>query len=246
MIIIKPYIFKRFTDIIFGFSTKIKNRNEDFYNFNLSLNIGDNEEIVKKNRRDFFNELGLANENNAYQKQVHGSRIQIISEGGYCGESDAMITDKQAIGLAISTADCTGIFIYDFEQKVIAAVHSGWRGTSKKILEKTLEVLFKKFNCKPANMICYLSPSISQVNYEVGEEVIIHFDKKYFKQKGSNFLLDISSCNYDTLLNYEIKPFNIQKSKLCSFGYESLLHSYRRDGEKSGRALGVIAMRNSE
>ena len=222
------------------------NNNADTNNFNMSFNVGDDRESVNKNRSAFFNELGLNNENVAFQKQVHGDGIKIISEGGNCGESDAMITSETGLGLGISSADCTAIFIYDTKNKIIAAVHSGWRGTSKKILEKTLSKLINEFKCNPENMICYLSPSISQINYEVGQEVAEYFDDKYLIPKNGKFLLDVASCNYDMLIKSGVKTNNIQKSKLCSYGYKTLLHSYRRDGEKSGRALGVISIRNPE
>jgi len=246
MLIIKPYIFKRFPEIIFGFSTMTGNNNADANKFNMSFNVGDDRELVSKNRSTFFKELGLNSENITYQKQVHGDGIKFISEGGNCGESDAMITSKPGLGLAISSADCTAIFIYDTKNKIIAAVHSGWRGTSKKILEKTLSRLIKEYKCNPEDMICYLSPSISQINYEIGQEVAEYFDDKYLIPKNGKFLLDVSSSNYDMLIKHGVNTNNIQKSKLCSYGYKTLLHSYRRDGEKSGRALGIISIRNSE
>ena len=95
-------------------------------------------------------------------------------------------------------------------------------------------------------MICYLSPSISAINYEVGIEVAEQFDLNYLIQKNEKYLLDIPKINEDILLNYGVNPHNIQVSNLCSYEYLSILHSYRRDGKKSGRALGIIAMRGSE
>ncbi len=47
------------------------------------------------------------------------------------------------------------------------------------------------------------------------------------------------------LIEEGVKRTNIQVSGLCSYEYENLLHSYRRDGQKSGRALGVIAMKEN-
>ena len=58
------------------------------------------------------------------------------------------------------------------------------------------------------------------------------------------YYLDLKTANYDMMIEHEINPNQIQVSRLCSFGYSSLLHSYRRDGKNSGRALGVIFMRD--
>ncbi len=243
MLIINPYIFKQFPEITFGFSTKVGLQRKKPYYFNMSYSVGDDPKNITENRKIFFNKLGLDKESVAYQKQVHGYKISIVDSGGACGTSDAMITDKNNIGLAISTADCCAVFIYDPVKKVLAGVHSGWRGTSKEILLKVLQTLSNEFDSAPGDLICYLSPSISAANYEVGAEVAEQFDLNYLKQKNGKYLLDIPKINEDLLLNYGVIPQNIQVSNLCSYEYSSILHSYRRDGKKSGRALGVIAMR---
>lgn len=242
MMIINPYIFKQIPNITYGFSTKIVLNREAPYYFNLSYSVSDDSNIVDENRKYFFNQLGLSIDSVAYQKQVHGDEINIVNSGGNCGESDAMITRKKGIGLAISTADCCAIFIFDAVKHVIAGVHSGWRGTSKRILAKVLKILFDEFGSEPENLICYLSPSISKANYSVGPEVAQLFDLRYIMPVGNNFLLDISKINYDILLYSGVKPQNIQLSNLCSYEYSSILHSYRRDGKKSGRSLAVIVM----
>ena len=113
MQIIKSSLFQKFPEIIFGLSTKTGlNRTEPFY-FNMSLTVGDDPETVRENREAFYNELGLTTERIAIQKQIHSDIVTIVGESGLIGESDAMITAQKGIGLAISTADCTPIFIYD-------------------------------------------------------------------------------------------------------------------------------------
>ncbi len=242
MLVLKSQVFKKYPEIIFGFSTKIGAERKAPFFFNLSNSVCDEKIIVDENRSLFFNSVGLDIKNVAIQKQIHGDKISYVSKGGVCGESDAMITDKKNLGLAISTADCAAIFLYDRKRKIIAAVHSGWRGTNKKILLKTLQTLSNAFQSNPKNISAYIAPSISQKNYEVGEEVANHFDKKYLIPSGKKYLLDVANVNYDILLNFGIKNSNIQISSLCSFEMKELLHSYRRDGQQSGRAFGIIAM----
>jgi len=214
-----------------------------FY-FNLSLSVGDIVENAKENRKAFFAELGLSEEKVAIQKQTHNDIVRYVTNGGIVGESDAMITDKKNLGLAIGVADCTPIFIYDSENKVVAAVHSGWRGTEKRILEKTIMKLKDEFNSKPEKLVAYIGPSISQKNYEVGQEVTGLFDDKYKIKKGEKYLLDVAFVNYDMLINSGLQKGNIEKSNLCTYEEKDLLHSFRRDGQKSGRSMGVIAIRD--
>lgn len=243
MLILKPHIFKSYPEIIFGFSPRFANDCKLPFYFNLSFTVGDDKDTVNKNREEFFNCLGLSTKSVSYQHQIHEDSVSIIDEGGYCGESDALITTKKELGLAISTADCTPIFIYDRVKKIIAAVHSGWRGTEKKILNKTIDKLKTEFNSTVTDMIVYIGPSISQVNYEVGIEVAEKFDSKYSVKNKDKFLLDVAGINYDLLVNAGVKKSNIQQSKLCSFEMSELCHSYRRDGKNSGRSFGLIAMK---
>jgi YfiH family protein len=243
MVILKSLLLNQFPEIIFGFSTKIWNNDQPPFYFNLSLSVGDNEEKVKRNRENFFNMLGLGLERIVFQKQIHSDIIKYVDSPGYSGEGDSLITDKSNIGLTISVADCIPVFIYDRINKVIAAIHSGWRGTQKQILSKTLEKMKNDFNSKSENLYIYLGPSISQHNYEVSEEVACLFDSRYLIPQKDKFLLDIRKINYDMLIRYCISPAQIQISNLCTFEAKNLLHSFRRDGALSGRSFGVIALK---
>lgn len=245
MVILQPHIFHQFPEIIFGFSTKYGDDYVPPFYFNLSLTVDDDREKVINRRKYFFSSLGLSQEKTAFQKQLHGDGITLVTKPGNTGESDALITNIKGIALSISTADCTAVFIYDTKRNIIAAVHSGWRGTHKRIVEKTVKKLTSDFGSDPKDMFAYLAPSISMVNYEVGGEVAELFDSKYLVQRGDKFLLDVSAANYDMLLNEEIPYYQIQRSNLCSFEYDELFHSFRRDGKHSGRALGIIAMKET-
>ncbi|HEX3072754.1 MAG TPA: peptidoglycan editing factor PgeF [Ignavibacteriales bacterium] len=243
MVIIKPAIYNRFPEIVFGMNAKVHGQSEPPYYFNTSHSVGDNDETVNNNRRELYGNIGLSEKSMALQKQIHSDIITYLDKPGMYGESDALITDKPGIGLAISTADCAPVFLYDSKQKVIAAVHSGWRGTQQKITAKALNKLISEFSGSPENIYVYIGPSISGKNYEVGEEVAARFDPKYSVPSNGKFLLDVKSANFDMLITNGIPRKNIQVSALCSYELKGLLHSYRRDGLKSGRSFGIIALR---
>ncbi len=244
MIILKSAVFNRFNNIIFGISTKRWNGETAPYFFNLSLSIGDDESKVMKNREVFFASLGLNYNQIAFQKQTHSDIVTYIDKPGFSGESDAIMTDKKNIGLAVSVADCTPVFIYEKENHFIAGVHSGWRGSQKQILRITIEKMINEYNCKPGNFFIYIGPSISQKNYEVGKEVAVQFDSKYILKKDGKFFLDVKEVNHDILKSFDIPNNQIQVSNLCTYGMKDFLHSYRGDKEISGRAYGVIALKD--
>ncbi len=233
-----------FHDLIYGMSTKIGLGREAPFYFNMSLSVGDNPDIVKENRIAFFSKLGLNPGKVAIQKQIHSDIVTVIDSPELnVGESDAMVTNQKGIALAVSTADCAPVMIYDIENKVIAAVHSGWQGTLKQITLKTLEVMRERFGSQPENMAAYIGPSISQKNYEVGPEFKNMFDAKYLLTKNGKLYLDVKKANFDMLIKSGIKESHIQVSNMCSYAEKDILHSYRRDGKKSGRAFAVIALK---
>ncbi|MGE5435681.1 MAG: peptidoglycan editing factor PgeF [Syntrophothermus sp.] len=242
MIILKSAIFNKYSNVIFGFSTKAGENGAPYY-FNVSSSVGDDPENVNANRKKYYEGLGLTNDNICYQKQIHSAVVTYVDKPGHCGESDAMITDKPNLGLAISTADCTPVFVYDKIKKVIAGIHSGWKGTQLNIITAALNELKDKFNSNPEDLIVYIGPSISQEKYEVGKEFTEIFDAKFINEINNKFYLNVSGINYKRILDFGIPKENVQYSTLCSYDLKNLLHSYRRDGLKSGRSFGIIAMK---
>lgn len=243
MQIIESQLFKCFPDIVFGLSTRNGLTNNSIFHFNLSLTVGDDPDIVNKNREAFFNELGFTSSQITIQKQIHSEIVTIVEKPGIIAESDGMITNKKNLGLAISTADCVPIFVFDKTNKVIAAIHSGWRGTQKQILKKSLNILTEKFHSNPQDLIVYVGPSISQSNYEVGAEVAEQFGEKYSMRINGKIFLNVVQANLDMISDFNIPEDQIEVSQFCSFEENELFHSYRRDGKLAGRSLGVIAMR---
>jgi polyphenol oxidase len=246
MEIFRSKIFGQFPELIFGISPKTGfNRTAPFF-FNMSLTVGDYEKDVWENRNHFIEELGLQKGQVAFQRQIHSDIVTFIDAPLFAGESDAMITNKKMTGLAVSTADCTPVFIYDKINKVIAGVHAGWRGTEKRIVEKVLNTLSDKYKSRTENLYAFVGPSISAANYEVGEEVASLFASGYsVLQPNGKFLLDVKKANYDMLIQFGVPEENLELSPICSFENKNM-HSYRRDKQNSGRAIGIICMQDDK
>ena len=130
MKILRPAIFEKYPEIVFGFSTKTSEGSEAPYHFNLSNSVGDESRTVEKNRKEFFSQFSSSLTGIQLQRQVHKDAIRMIKSIGEPEDSDAMITGVRGIGLGISTADCNAVFLYDPKRSVIAGIHAGWRGTA--------------------------------------------------------------------------------------------------------------------
>ena len=82
-------------------------------------NILKNLQIVQKKIKTKFKKIILL-------KQIHSNKFHFIDKGlnlkNYNFEGDALITNKKQFPIAILTADCAPILIYDEKEKMIAAI----------------------------------------------------------------------------------------------------------------------------
>lgn len=149
------------------------------HSLNLGFNSGDPRVNVERNRRLFTNALGI-DFPIATAKQVHSDLVLIVdSVPEHLPVGDALVTATPGLLLAVKTADCIPILVADPRKKVIAAVHAGWRGTARRIVEKTVGIMRQRFGCRPADLRAAVGPGIRDCCYEVGEEVRDHFRSQF-------------------------------------------------------------------
>lgn len=113
-------------------------------------------------------DLGLRLEDLALPRQVHSDNVLWMREAGRPEATDAVITDKPGLCVCVKTADCIPVLLYDERQRIVAAVHAGWRGTVSRIVQKTIEQM-KPHN--PKDLHAIIGPGISLEWFEVGDEV---------------------------------------------------------------------------
>lgn len=246
MEIIKPKLFSKFKNLIFGFSTLTGGVSPAPYNLNLGLSVGDEKENVEKNRKLFFDKLEIPVDRVNYQKQIHSDIVKQINEPGFAGECDATFTNKKNIFLTVSVADCVSIFLYEPQHNIVAGIHSGWKGTSLNIVAKTMEKIKSSLNSQIQDFTfhCYIGPCISQEKFEVDKDVADLFPAQYVKydSEKNKYYPDLRRIVLSQLIECGVNQENIEVSELCTFSETQLLHSYRRDRDKSGRMYGVIGM----
>ena len=94
-------------------------------------------------------------------------------------ETDGLVTNKKNLILSTTNADCILLLLFDPIKKVIANVHSGWRGTLQRISTKAIEKMEKEYNCNPKDIICCICPSIRKCHFEVEKEVKYMFEEEF-------------------------------------------------------------------
>lgn len=166
--------------------------------------------------------LEISKESLLIPKQAHTDNIKCVNfntKEKDLIDTDGLITDKKGITLVSKNADCILFLFYDPVKNVIANIHSGWRGTFKKIAEKAVLKMINNYECKPENILCFINPSIRKCHFEVDEDVkelckeIFEFTKKTedfiefgeTKDGKQKYLIDTVLINKLLLLDIRIK-----------------------------------------
>jgi len=173
----------------------------------------------------------------ALVSQVHGDVAIFTQEGGIRGKADALITDKPGLVVSIRTADCVPILVEC--AGMVAAIHAGWRGIANGIVGKTIQALKEP-------LAAAVGPCISVANYEVGFEVVDGIVQAgvprecFVEERKPRPHVDLKKAAAFQLRAAGIK--NIEVLPHCTFGDKGF-HSYRRDGNRSGRLAAMIGLR---
>ena len=226
----------------------LKNRNTeesegDIPGLNLGLNTNDDVNRVFANRALMYDQFNLDSRWVAWGKQVHSTLVRIITAGGLHPDTDGMVTAIPGLALVIQVADCAAILMADPDNRVIGAVHAGWRGAAGGIVGNGIDKM-KTLGADPGKIKVYVSPCISQKHFEVGPDVSDQFpdhvvdDVTYQKPH-----IDLRSYVREELLQNGIRSEAIEIDPNCTFEEEDKLYSYRREQERSGRMLGIVVMR---
>ena len=121
--------------------------------------------------------LGFRVEDLAIPRQVHLDNVLWMHEAGRPEATDAVITDKPGLCVCVKTADCIPVLLYDSKQRIVAAVHAGWRGTVSRIVQKTVRQMHP---LDPKDLHAIIGPGISLRQFEVGDEVYDAFQAAGF------------------------------------------------------------------
>jgi copper oxidase (laccase) domain-containing protein len=91
-------------------------------------------------------------------------------------------------------------------------------------------------------MLAYIGPSVAACCYEVGKEVSVMFTNKVVTYSGKKTFLDLKKENISQVKQLGVLASNIEVSTSCTVCEKELFHSFRRDGQKTGRMMAVICM----
>jgi hypothetical protein len=180
---------------------------------------------------------------------------------------DIAVSNHPGVVLSVKVADCVPVLIADARTGAVAAVHAGWRGTAAGAARTAVHALAEHFESAPEDLVAAIGPSIGPCCYRVGQDVREAFEaahgwngghEAWFSDKpavlprhgvpgtdpaasgGPSFFLDTWTANADQLRAAGVPASQIHLSRLCTSCHRETFHSYRVDGERAGRMIGVI------
>lgn len=237
-------------DNITAFSTlrgNVANPYEPYAGFNACGYTGDNPDHVRECRLILSRDLDVEPQQLIIPRQTHSCNVCFISnpvDEATLNDVDGLVTSTPGLALCINTADCVPVVMADPTAGIIAAVHSGWRGTAGGIVPNAIDMMVGA-GARPQAIRVAFGPSICTQCFEVGEEVAANFKSTHgaISRFGLKPHIDLRVAIIQSLISKGIPHKNIYSGAPCSRCNISDYFSARRLGVSSGRTLSVIMIK---
>ena len=235
-----------------GFFNRVGGKSSGIYK---SLNCGpgskDKKDIVKTNLKIVKKKISKKCEDIFLLHQTHSNKFVFIKKKFKINKkkikADAVITNKKKLPIAVLTADCVPILLYDNKNNMIAAIHAGWKGAYKGIIKKVINFMIKQ-GCRKSSIIAAIGPCISQKSYNVKEDFKKKFIKKdkknkiFFKKKKDMLYFDLpnfvkSQLKINRIINIDMINIDTYDGKNNFF---SARRSLRLKHDDYGRNISII------
>jgi YfiH family protein len=224
-----------------------------FASLNLGRATGDALDRVEENHRRLARAVGYAPERLFERSQVHGAGVWVVREGDgpesvRTGEGDALVTGCRGAAVGVRVADCLPVLMADRRTGAVAAVHAGWRGGVAGVVSSALDALggLSGDDGRREDVIAAIGPSIGPCCFEVGDDVAAQLasacgEEVVVRRGASRPHVDLWRAVERQLSLGGVRV--IDTLGRCTVCEPERFFSFRRDGARSGRMLGVIVGR---
>ena len=165
-------------------------------------------------------------------------------------EADGMMTAIPGVALVVFSADCIPVLLYDPVRRVIAALHSGWRGTAAGIVTRAVERMEEVYGCRPENILAAIGPGIGPCCFETHEDVPnamtaalgVRATPFITPIQHGKFLVDLKGINAMRLERAGLAPEHIAVSGDCTACQPDKYWSHRVTQGVRGSQAAVIQL----
>ena len=239
-------------NISHGFFNRIGGKSNGMYqSLNCGLGSNDQKNKVRANLKIVKNKISKNSKNIFLLHQVHSNNLIFIDQNFRFNKkklkADALITNQKNLPIAVLTADCIPVLLYEKKKNIIAAIHVGWKGAFKEIIKKVINFMLIK-GCKRKFITAAIGPCIKQRSYNVKDDFKKKFIKKdkknkvFFKMKKDIIYFDLPGFVRSQLKLNKIP--NIDTINIDTFDKKNNFFSARRSlrlkQEDYGRNISLI------
>ncbi len=147
--------------------------------------------------------------------------------------ADGVVTNLPGVLLVIQVADCQAVVLFDPVKKVLANLHSGWRGSVVNIIGRGVDVMVEQFGCDPGDIRAGIGPSLGPC---CGE--FIHYKEElpraFLKYRQGEHYFDFWAVSRDQLMTKGVQTDHIEVTGLCTQCNPNRFFSYRNE-KSTGR-----------
>ena len=198
------------------------------------MGSSDEKKNVINNLKIVCKKIGVRYKKLVLLNQIHSNKFYFIKKNHNFSKrikADSLITNVKNIAIGVLTADCVPILIYDKNKNFISAIHAGWKGAYKGVINNTINYLLKNGSNRK-NLVAVIGPCISEKNYEIKKNFKDKFikknpaNKKFFRLRKKKSYFCLNDYVYSQLRNLGIK--NLEVIKKNTFDTKNNFFSARR------------------
>ncbi|MFA6909144.1 MAG: peptidoglycan editing factor PgeF [Patescibacteria group bacterium] len=222
-------------DVRYGIST----RNDG----NMPLrHAGEDAEAIE-NRNRFFTDAGINPDRVFSAKQSHSARVEVVTDKPpRIIAADGLVTTQKNICLAVTSADCFPIFLYDPKQNIVGMLHAGWRGIVGGIVQNGIEA-FVQLGSDVKDINVVIGPGIQRHHFEIQHDVQEKFSLFPFalRTEHKKRTVDLVEIMLHILAERGVR--NVESVGDCTVCLSDKYFSWRRDHETPLRAMVAYIVR---
>lgn len=220
-----------------------------FDTLNLSHMVGDTPENVNENHARLMRALGMNRDDLVQASQAQAddwARVDSSRRGTRIKDVDALMTNERGLPMLLRFADCVPIMLVDPGHHAAAIVHSGWRGTTLRILEKTIRGMQGEFGTRAQAVRAFIGPAIGPCCYTVGDDVIARVRAEYTDADAlltvhdGHTYFDLWASNERQLRDAGVE--HIETARLCTSSRTDDFYSWRAERATTGRFAAVVSL----
>ncbi|HET7679138.1 MAG TPA: peptidoglycan editing factor PgeF [Xanthobacteraceae bacterium] len=221
----------------------------------LNAGVGSNDDPAKvaENRARMAMAVGVTPERFVTAYQIHSPDV-VVAEAPWPADArpraDAIVTCVPGLAVGVSTADCGPVLFADPHARVVGAAHAGWRGALAGVLEAAIGAM-ERLGAERGRLVAAIGPTISQRNYEVGNELVEQFTRAdagnarfFVAGRPGHAQFDLPGLIAARLARAGIG--RVEDLGVCTYADPRLFYSFRRTTHRAepdyGRHVNAIAL----